>query len=183
MMARVPPKLEAVVPQPGQCRLHDSGQYDGRVKGNFHSFKCPLHRRVLNQFALPRTASTSASATWVSPRRSARRPIRFPFFSMISVSWCSISRRRRGLPRSGGGLLPLDGSRQRRCGLDLVTQPCQPSPKGSSGRPVHRSFRGLPGVHSHYSPHMHRPSFQLLRVAQAPGRQAAYFRAQRMVGC
>jgi len=28
------------------------------------------------------------------------------------------------------------------------TQPCQPSPKGSSGRPAHRLFRGLLGVHS-----------------------------------
>ena len=28
------------------------------------------------------------------------------------------------------------------------TQPCQPSPKGSSGRPAHRPFRGLLGVHS-----------------------------------
>jgi len=28
-----------------------------------------------------------------------------------------------------------------------VTQPCQPSPKGSSGRPAHRPFRGLLGVH------------------------------------
>src|SRR3984893_12480470 len=28
------------------------------------------------------------------------------------------------------------------------TQPCQPSPKGSSGRPAHCPFRGLLGVHS-----------------------------------
>jgi hypothetical protein len=28
------------------------------------------------------------------------------------------------------------------------TQPYQPSPKGSSGRPAHRPFRGLLGVHS-----------------------------------
>src|SRR5712691_3851099 len=32
-------------------------------------------------------------------------------------------------------------------------QPCQPSPKGSSGRPAHRPFRGLLGVHSHYGLH------------------------------
>src|SRR5215472_3572807 len=30
-------------------------------------------------------------------------------------------------------------------------QPCQPSPKGSSGRPAHRPFRGLLGVHSRYA--------------------------------
>src|SRR5262249_29712836 len=35
----------------------------------------------------------------------------------------------------------------------LVTQPCQPSPKGSSGRPAHRPFRGLLGVHSRYGLH------------------------------
>src|SRR3982074_1281957 len=29
-------------------------------------------------------------------------------------------------------------------------QPCQPSPKGSSGRPAHRPFRGLLGVHLRY---------------------------------
>jgi len=29
----------------------------------------------------------------------------------------------------------------------------QPSPKGSSGRPVHRPFRGLLSVHSHYGLH------------------------------
>src|SRR6267143_1944320 len=34
-----------------------------------------------------------------------------------------------------------------------VTQPCQPSPKGSSGRPAHRPFRGLLGVHSRYGLH------------------------------
>jgi hypothetical protein len=32
------------------------------------------------------------------------------------------------------------------------TQPCQPSPKGLSGRPAHRPFRGLLGVHSRYGP-------------------------------
>src|SRR5665213_118723 len=33
-----------------------------------------------------------------------------------------------------------------------VAQPCQPSPKGSSGRPAHCPFRGLLGVHSRYGP-------------------------------
>ncbi len=30
----------------------------------------------------------------------------------------------------------------------LLAQPCQPSPEGSPGRPAHRPFRGLLGVHS-----------------------------------
>ena len=33
------------------------------------------------------------------------------------------------------------------------TQPCQPSSKGLSGRPAHRPFRGLLGVHSRYGLH------------------------------
>src|SRR6202795_5278511 len=33
------------------------------------------------------------------------------------------------------------------------TQPYQPSPKGSSGRPAHCPFRGLLGVHSRYGLH------------------------------
>jgi hypothetical protein len=33
------------------------------------------------------------------------------------------------------------------------TQPYQPSPKGSSGRPAHRPFRGLLGVHLRYGLH------------------------------
>src|SRR5512132_1067236 len=35
--------------------------------------------------------------------------------------------------------------------LRSFTQPCQPSPKGSSGRPAHRPFRGLLGAHSRYA--------------------------------
>ena len=31
-----------------------------------------------------------------------------------------------------------------------VTQPCQPSPKGLSGRPAHLTFRGLLGFHSRF---------------------------------
>ena len=34
-----------------------------------------------------------------------------------------------------------------------LTQPCQPSPKLRSGRPAHRPFRGLRGVHSRCGPH------------------------------
>src|SRR5262245_18617555 len=33
------------------------------------------------------------------------------------------------------------------------TQPYQPSPKGLPGRPAHRPFRGLLGVHSRYGLH------------------------------
>jgi len=35
----------------------------------------------------------------------------------------------------------------------ILSQPCQPSPKGLSGRPAHRPFRGLLGVHSRYGLH------------------------------
>src|SRR5207244_3753004 len=37
--------------------------------------------------------------------------------------------------------------------LAHLTPPCQPSPEGSPGRPAHRPFRGLLGVHSRCSLH------------------------------
>ena len=37
--------------------------------------------------------------------------------------------------------------------LAHLTQPCQPSPITSSGRPAHRPFRGLLSVHSRCGPH------------------------------
>src|SRR5580693_5711739 len=37
--------------------------------------------------------------------------------------------------------------------LCSFTQPYQPSPKGLSGRPAHRPFRGLHGVHLRYGLH------------------------------
>jgi hypothetical protein len=37
--------------------------------------------------------------------------------------------------------------------LRSFSQPYQPSPKGSSGRPTHLTFRGLLGVHSRYGLH------------------------------
>ena len=37
--------------------------------------------------------------------------------------------------------------------LAHLTQPYQPSPKLQSGRPAHRPFRGLLGVHSRCGPH------------------------------
>src|SRR6202795_3610748 len=37
--------------------------------------------------------------------------------------------------------------------LRSFTQPYQPSPKGLSGRPAHRPFRGFLGVHSRYGLH------------------------------
>ena len=42
-----------------------------------------------------------------------------------------------------------------RLGVSLCsfTRPYQPSPKGLSGRPAHRPFRGLLGVHSRYGLH------------------------------
>ena len=47
-------------------------------------------------------------------------------------------------------------SQLRRVGMCVVfahlTQPYQPSPKLQSGRPAHRPFRGLLGVHSRCGP-------------------------------
>ena len=39
------------------------------------------------------------------------------------------------------------------CSHRSLPQPCQPSPHGLTGRPVHRPFRGLLSVHSRYGLH------------------------------
>ena len=41
------------------------------------------------------------------------------------------------------------------CIVCSLPQPCQPSPIWQSGRPAHRPFRGLLGVHSRYGLHTH----------------------------
>jgi hypothetical protein len=41
-----------------------------------------------------------------------------------------------------------------------LSQPYQPSPKGLSGRPAHRPFRGLLSVHSRYGPHTRAVTFR-----------------------
>ena len=82
-----------------------------------------------------------------------------PINSLIPIHWkyCSLRRGKRdagSFPRAG----PLKDSSRRglprakpmkKRVLDAhLTQPCQPSPEGSPGRPAHRPFRGLLGVHS-----------------------------------
>jgi hypothetical protein len=51
---------------------------------------------------------------------------------------------------TGGGMRGRLATRFRRL---RSAQPCQLSPKGSSGRPAHRPFQGLLGVHSRYGLH------------------------------
>src|SRR6266436_581686 len=51
--------------------------------------------------------------------------------------------------------------------LRSFTQPYQPSPKGSSGRPAHRPFRGLLGVHSRYGPAHSRCHQFVTRIPKA----------------
>ncbi len=58
------------------------------------------------------------------------------------------------------------------------TQPCQPSPKGSSGRPAHRPFRGLLGVHSRCGLHT-RERLQPLRCLHDC---SGCFRLERLPG-
>jgi hypothetical protein len=50
-------------------------------------------------------------------------------------------------------LSPLPRHSDGRCCLARSIPSYQPSPKGSSGRPVHLPFRGLLGVHSRYGLH------------------------------
>ena len=47
-----------------------------------------------------------------------------------------------------------------------LTQPYQPSPKGSSGRPAHRPFRGLLGVHSRCGPHTRAVTYIVTRYTE-----------------
>ena len=46
------------------------------------------------------------------------------------------------------------------------TQPCQPSPIGLSGRPAHRPFRGLLGVHSRYGLHTRAATYFVTRFTE-----------------
>ena len=47
------------------------------------------------------------------------------------------------------------------------TQPCQPSPEGSPGRPAHRPFRGLLGVHSRCGLHTRAVTVFVTRYPKA----------------
>src|SRR6202049_1158018 len=67
------------------------------------------------------------------------------------------------------------------------TQPYQPSPKGSSGRPAHCPFRGLLGVHSRYG--LHTPSitnscraFRRLQLLRYLHSCSGCFRLERLPG-
>src|ERR1700738_3101999 len=48
-----------------------------------------------------------------------------------------------------------------------VTQPCQPSPEGLPGRPAHRPFRGLLGVHSRCGLHTRASPYFVTRYPKA----------------
>src|ERR1700682_2605739 len=82
------------------------------------------------------------------PRRPAR-PSRASGWPSPATPW--------GLPCSYAFLVYMLSPLPRRSGWAYCfahsPQPYQPSPKGSSGRPAHRPFRGLLGVHSRYGLH------------------------------
>ena len=67
------------------------------------------------------------------------------------------------------------------------SQPRQPSPKGSSGRPAHRPFRGLLGVHSRYGLHTRavtssRPALRRLQPLRYLHSCSGCFRLERLPG-
>src|ERR1700682_2680399 len=82
------------------------------------------------------------------PRRPAR-PSRASGWPSPATPW--------GLPCSYAFLVYMLSPLPRRSGwahsFAHSSQPYQPSPKGLSGRPAHRHFRGLLGVHSRYGLH------------------------------
>ena len=88
----------------------------------------------MNLSASPgRPACPSRASGWSSPTTPWGFPccVRFPCVHAVATT-----------PAQPLGLL-----------LRSFTQPYQPSPKGLSGRPAHRPFRGLLGVHSRYGLH------------------------------
>src|SRR5215471_10724053 len=89
-----------------------------------------LHR-YNGPLRLPRAPSLSLTGVWlVIPDHAMGAPV------LRALSLCTCCRH---YPGTAAGRI-----------FSLVTQPCQPSPIWQSGRPVHRPFRGLLGVHSRY---------------------------------
>jgi hypothetical protein len=71
--------------------------------------------------------------------------------------------------------------------LARLAQPYQPSPKGLSGRPAHRPFRGLLSVHSRCGPHTRAVTYRdLLHRRLQPFRYlhdcSGCFRLERLAG-
>src|SRR5262249_32675804 len=67
------------------------------------------------------------------------------------------------------------------------TQPYQPSPKGLSGRPAHRPFRGLLSVHSRYGLHTRAATnswhaFRRLQLFRHLHSCSGCFRLERLPG-
>ena len=94
--------------------------------------RCPAH--TANLSATPgRPACPSRASGWSSLTTPWGFPccVRFPCVHAVATT-----------PAQRLGVL-----------LRSFTQPCQPSPKTLSGRPAHRPFRGLLGVHLRYGLH------------------------------
>src|SRR5262245_30216601 len=75
------------------------------------------------------------------------------FVATIATGWsdpCRVGLSPTEKPRLHAAHHAVATTPAQRLGLQFAhsTQPYQPSPKGLSGRPAHRPFRGLLGVHS-----------------------------------
>ena len=91
-------------------------------------------QRYCGPLRLPRAPGLSlAGARLIIPDRALGSPV------LRTLSLCTCCRH---YPGAATGVL-----------IPLITPPYQPSPKGLSGRPAHRPFRGLLGVHSRYGLH------------------------------
>src|SRR5216683_4196550 len=106
----------------------------------------PLRPSLSFRYTHGFSGTTNLSAT---PRR--------PACPSRASSWSSL-RPRRGASRVAYAFLvymlsPLPRRSVWAYFFAHFTQPYQPSPKGSSGRPAHCPFRGLLGVHSRYGLH------------------------------
>ena len=92
-------------------------------------------KRYCGPLRLPRAPGLSlAGVRLIIPDRALGSPV------LRTLSLCTCCRHYPGAATGRRLLL-------------ISSQPYQPSPKGLSGRPAHRPFRGLLGVHSRYSLH------------------------------
>jgi len=93
----------------------------------------------------------ASAVQWTSPTPQGAQPVPhgrpvdhpWPHLGVSRVAFAFLVYMLSPLPRRSGWAYYFAHS----------PQPYQPSPKGSSGRPAHRPFRGLLGVHSRYGLH------------------------------
>src|SRR6185437_16630244 len=113
---------------------------------------CPISRSLTTSLRLSRTEAPSlprhypaSSVLRASPPPQCARPVPHGVRLIILITHWGFPCCVRFPCVHAAATTPVQ-----RLGVVLAhrTQPCQPSPEGAPGRPAHRHFRGLLGVHS-----------------------------------